>query len=459
MADDDSIMMDDESIITFISATDATPEQAKNYLQLADGDVERAVSLFFESGGDFSPQTNPASSTSTNARPIPTSSSRIDEYRAPIAPKREVLAGGGGFGHHDMYEHEFGIGPNPNVMRNVGIGRPAARQTVDPFRDYDREAAIVRGEEVRPAAGRAERLADMFRPPFDIMWRSSFKAARDQANEEKKWLMVTLQDPAEFSSQTQNRDVWSKESVKDLVRENFIFMLLTSESAAGQEHRQFYPFDSYPYIAILDPLTGERLKIWSERIEPDEFIIEVIDFLDSGGRVAAAKPKKKKKPLSELSEEEQLEAALRASLGQPLPGDDEDEDSTGFTAPPSTMNGQAPEPPSICISTSLHAVAAKARENGAPVTAFDAVSPIKRDEPTTGDITRVQIRCPNGDRVVRKFLKSDPVRHIFEYVKSSIPGGDKPFEIFNVRDPLSKKLDQTVHGANCVSAALTMDFL
>ena len=31
---------------------------------------------------------------------------------------------------------------------------------------------------------------------------------------------------------------------------------MTSESTAGQEHKILYPFDSYPYIAIIDPLTG-----------------------------------------------------------------------------------------------------------------------------------------------------------------------------------------------------------
>lgn len=108
---------------------------------------------------------------SATSRAFQTPSQNMD-YRAPIAPRREILSGGGGFGHHDMFEQEFGskflvrldvlwscgcqeydsssetlVGHNPNIMRNLGLGRPVTRQTVDPFRDYDREAAVVRGAE------------------------------------------------------------------------------------------------------------------------------------------------------------------------------------------------------------------------------------------------------------------------------------------------------------------------
>ena len=34
MADSDNVMLDDETLMTFMTATDASPEQAKNYLQV-----------------------------------------------------------------------------------------------------------------------------------------------------------------------------------------------------------------------------------------------------------------------------------------------------------------------------------------------------------------------------------------------------------------------------------------
>lgn len=41
----------DAAIAQMVAFTDTTPERAQQYLQVTDGDVEQAVSLFFESGG------------------------------------------------------------------------------------------------------------------------------------------------------------------------------------------------------------------------------------------------------------------------------------------------------------------------------------------------------------------------------------------------------------------------
>lgn len=41
----------DEAIAQMVAFTDTTPDRAAQYLQVTDGDVNQAVSLFFESGG------------------------------------------------------------------------------------------------------------------------------------------------------------------------------------------------------------------------------------------------------------------------------------------------------------------------------------------------------------------------------------------------------------------------
>ena len=43
--------MDDEKIAEFTAITAATPELARQYITLGDGNVEQAIQLFFESGG------------------------------------------------------------------------------------------------------------------------------------------------------------------------------------------------------------------------------------------------------------------------------------------------------------------------------------------------------------------------------------------------------------------------
>lgn len=88
--------MDDETIATFIGFTGADHATAENYLRVreltkvTDGNVETAITLFMESGG-------------VNQEPyiqVPSQPQAIQEIRAPIAPRRQVL---------DSFEPDFHI--------------------------------------------------------------------------------------------------------------------------------------------------------------------------------------------------------------------------------------------------------------------------------------------------------------------------------------------------------------
>src|SRR5690606_32265461 len=58
-------------------------------------------------------------------------------------------------------------------------------------------------------------LAEMYRPPYEIMQHLSFDEARDQAKEDKKWILVNIQDSSIFDCQVLNRDIWKAKEVKD----------------------------------------------------------------------------------------------------------------------------------------------------------------------------------------------------------------------------------------------------
>ena len=55
------------------------------------------------------------------------------------------------------------------------------------------------------------------------MFKGDFQSARDAATSTKKYLMVNIQDACEFPCQVLNRDVWSNEAVKTILKEHFIF--------------------------------------------------------------------------------------------------------------------------------------------------------------------------------------------------------------------------------------------
>ena len=85
---------------------------------------------------------------------------------------------------------------------------------------YENGAPGVPGASRR---GKKRTLEDLFKPPIDIMFKGDFQNARDSASSAKKWLLVNIQDACEFQCQVLNRDVWSNEAVKTILREHFIF--------------------------------------------------------------------------------------------------------------------------------------------------------------------------------------------------------------------------------------------
>jgi len=47
---------------------------------------------------------------------------------------------------------------------------------------------------------------------------------RQDAKERNKWLMVTIHDYTEFACQVLSRDLWSEQTVKAVVKAEFLFM-------------------------------------------------------------------------------------------------------------------------------------------------------------------------------------------------------------------------------------------
>ena len=71
--------------------------------------------------------------------------------------------------------------------------------------------------------GKKRTLEELYKPPIDIIFKGDFQTARESATSAKKWLLVNIQDAGEFQCQVLNRDVWSNEAVKTILREHFIF--------------------------------------------------------------------------------------------------------------------------------------------------------------------------------------------------------------------------------------------
>jgi hypothetical protein len=313
-------------------------------------------------------------------------------------------------------------------------------------------------------------LAELFRPPFEIMYQGAWEKARDMGKDDEKWLIVNIQDPAIFDCQRLNRDIWKNEDIKATVRENFIFMQYAKDDPRGQQYINYYfhardSSDAYPHIAIVDPRTGEQVKVWSGPPipEPVEFHAQLHEFLDryslnvnAKNPVAKRKPESKSKDVGRMTEEEMLEMALQNSLENGKGPQDDDPDA--LTKSFDNIKGKAP-----AQQAALEPEPEDSNSSSNPV--FAAISAdAPHVEPTVTDpkiTTRIQFRGPSGRPIVRRFNLSDPVRRIYEWIKSGHPWEGKEgaeFDLAFMGKNLLDSLDSSIEDVGLKSASVMVEF-
>lgn len=278
-----------------------------------------------------------------------------DNVRPPIPPIRQVL----------VNSSDVAAGYSQDLpQRRYNTRTGAMSDVYDAFRDFQAEAQwqeMANQQEstsesssvhlnyvnsnVDPAtsANKARTLQDLFRPPLEILFRGSLSSARDAGTQQNKWLLVNIQNGREFPCQILNRDVWSNQTVKDIIKEHFIFWQVYHDSFEGSKFLQYYNVSNFPHVSIIDPRTGESMKTWPISIDHNSFCDSVIEFLtehpspDGSSDVNTMKKLRVKEEdgasiindcpgvsgnmvnsqastLLDQSEEAQLEAAIKASL-------------------------------------------------------------------------------------------------------------------------------------------------
>uniref|UniRef100_A0A1A8HQY6 UBX domain protein 7 n=1 Tax=Nothobranchius kuhntae TaxID=321403 RepID=A0A1A8HQY6_NOTKU len=281
----------------FTAITGATESVGKHMLEACNNNLEMAVTMFLDGGGIAEEPSTSSSSTASSSRAPPT-----DEVRAPIPQKQDILV-------------------EPEPLFGVPKRRRPARSIFDGFRDFQTET-IRQEQELRNGATvdkKLSTLADLFRPPIELMHKGSFETAKDSGQLENKWLMINIQNVQDFACQCLNRDVWSNDAVKNIIREHFIFWQVYHDSEEGQRYIQFYKLNKFPYISILDPRTGQKMVEWNQ-LDVASFLEQATGFLTEHGQLDGpschAPPAKRARSesLIDASEDSQLEAAIRASL-------------------------------------------------------------------------------------------------------------------------------------------------
>ncbi|KAJ3346086.1 hypothetical protein HDU83_003383 [Entophlyctis luteolus] len=335
-------MDSDNNIAAFCAVTGADADAARVYLALADASLDAAIALFLDNPLLAASATTTSSNRNNNNdhnRPLLSANNvagvddddvyvdadddddvefvsstnqqqelQQDFVRAAIKPKHDTLVGND-FSYFD--EHSL-------AQRPLGVrGRAAPRATQEKS-GFDGAFALASSQTGASSSNpRANKLAKLFATPYDIMFNGGFdtvsiyelciccielnlEQAREVARELSKWILVTVSDRTEFACETQKRDLWNVGDVKEIISANFVFLFVSgfpSESDDAKHHMSFYKVSGFPYIAIIDPRT-------------------VALFLDSYSleNFRAVNKRKAESSVGDLTEEEQLNLAIAASL-------------------------------------------------------------------------------------------------------------------------------------------------
>ncbi|KAJ1726542.1 UBX domain protein Ubx2 [Coemansia biformis] len=496
--------MDPEAILSFCAVTGAEAHVATEYLQVADSSVEQAISLFYENGSQ------PLQSRDTSGTGAGAARTTADtEVRSPIAARRDVLvddySGEDGMGYAGAFMPPY-AGPvqeRVREARSIFDQQPGAGRV--PFRDFAQEAAeMTEGDSGSSAvSSRRSRLADLFKPPFDLMHPGDLNSARSEGVREGRWVLVNLQQVAEFRCQALNRDVWSQDVIRELVRRNFVFLQLPTDNPEGSRVATMYNADSYPFVAAIHPKTGELRARFTRFGSAVDVVEDLTNFsLDNplpsrrnpaaGADAAAAGAGAARTPAANsvynLTEEEQLAAAIAASeLGNGLAivdsdeeigssdeadsysdiqtidsdddgaddsndddGDDDNDDDD------SDDDGMDVDGASLAHEQMASQAAAEAAGPDAWYRQLPANEP---PEPAAGPAaTRIQLRFPHGRPVVRRFALADRVAAIFQYLKATVPGAaDSVPEVLFLGRRLAERVTQTIEEAGLANASVVVD--
>ncbi|XP_019191424.1 PREDICTED: plant UBX domain-containing protein 7 isoform X2 [Ipomoea nil] len=403
-------------------AVGQSADTARQFLQATSWKLEEALQLFYvgNDGGVAAPSSySPLENTAP--LPDPSLSGSIkgsgdesekqgdrDEVRPPLPVIRDVLY-------------------DTAVIRGLPAmgGSAHEARSVVPFRNFEQEMKHPGVWETDKASNSADNLASLYRPPFALMYHGSFEKAKDAARVQNKWLLVNLQSTREFSSHMLNRDTWANEAVSQTIKTNFIFWQVYDDTEEGSKVRTYYKLDSIPVVLVVDPITGQKMRSWRGMVQPETLLEDLLPFMDGSpsDHVSLSHKRPRESPQA-----------------PPLHKDDaKEEDEELLQALAASMEGMKDTNVDALKESSESDVLGKETN-----VVKKPVYPPLPEEPK-GDknlVCRVGIRLPDGRRLQRNFLRSDPIQLLWSFCSSHLEETDaKPFRLTQAIPGATSSLD------------------
>ena len=315
-----------------------------------------------------------------------------------------------------------------------------------------------------PGGTKRESLARMYQPPRHLMTDGTLDEIKNLAESTHRFVLVNVQDMNEFACNVLNRDVWSDERVARAVRESFVFWQIPHASEAGAYFCTLYQVTSFPYLAILYPQTGAVAKVWETPPSADQLVD------DLGAFVRSVLEPQQESTIIDATEDEQLKAAIQASLAAStasgtetvisLDDDDDDDDDTGAIA----ISGSDSDSDVVIIvpddddeddddDNEDDGDEDNINDAGGDQAAGVEVLP---PEPAAGtpDTTRIKFVFPDGTSLVRRFALDSPVRHLFVFAAAA-PGAPSGLDlVVPPRSSLSSERERSLADAGIRNAMI-----
>lgn len=352
-----------ENINSFLAVTGkkSNKSEAKRYLEMSDWQLEKALQSYFAAGDE-------TDSNSKGKRPL--TSDEGETVRAPIPSKKLRLA--------ESDDVHF-IGSQSSTV-------------MEPFRQYRRET--VDGSQTND-------LASLFAPPHAIMFRGNFQQLMRVAQQQSRWILVNIQSTTEFDSHRLNRDTWSDETVQDIVKESFLFWQQDRATGVARNYLNFYRVTTFPHVGMIDPRTGELVFKKSGFIDPPTLTCMITELMEKYdlSELSGEGETTKASPIS--NHDTPLRKAIQASLLDPVLKDVKSKSSDKNV--------------DVEIEKTQKAICEENEDVVKSVVENVPVEP-KEDDP---EATSLQFRLPNGERITRRFLKTDLVLSLYDFVKAT----------------------------------------
>ncbi|VYS62632.1 unnamed protein product [Arabidopsis thaliana] len=333
----------------------------------------------------------------------------------------------------------------------VPLPLPSKKDTLydyDPFMSHNTSVAVC-PEEIWDDESTSEesdsRLSSLYRPPPSLFFHGSFEDAKATSSREDLWLLVNLQSTTEFASHLLNRDLWPHDAVFQAIKSSFILLQVYDDTSEGQKISTFYKIDSVPPVVLLiDPITGQKMRMWSGMIEPQGFLEDLMKYMDSGPHehVASLTSNKRMKT-------EKISCSSNHADDQDMAtfwGNAIEEDKTviksgkeeTFTSDRVVAPSWGPEFEDI-MTLSEH-------EEETCLSCDLLEFPVLTEEPKAdcdrSVVCSICVRFPDGRRKQRKFLKSEPIQLLWSFCYSHMEESEKKaFKLVQAIPGASKTLD------------------